>query len=157
MHMNKSKIPAVIFLILTVLWCSVIWSFSLKNAERSKNESNRVGELISETVERVFGEKVTLIPIVIRKAAHFAEFAVLGALLYMTVHYFGIRRVKTSYAIVAPASLAVAATDEFLQLFSEGRSAQISDVLLDVTGAMFALSVCVCIYCIAKDKRKRKS
>ena len=151
--MNKSKIPAILFLILTVLCCLVIWSFSFDNAESSGAESDRVGEITSEAVEKVSGAKVTFEPFVIRKTAHFVEFAVLGVLLYMTFHYFGIRKIKTNYAIGVSVSFAVAAIDEFLQLFSEGRSAQMGDVLLDVIGSMFAFSICVCIYFLSTMRR----
>ncbi|MBQ7822438.1 MAG: VanZ family protein [Clostridia bacterium] len=155
--MKYSRQAAAVFLVLTVLWSCVIWSFSLDNAEQSAAESNRVSGFLSEIVEKVLGEQVELTQHTVRKTAHFAEFAVLGTLLFMTVYLFGVKRVNKMYFIGLPASTAVASIDECLQLFSDGRSAQISDVLLDLTGAMFAFSVCVIIIRLTVRLRQGKN
>ena len=94
-----------VFLALTVLWLCVIWGHSMMPAEDSGNESNFLAEWLMQYLP-------WMNDYVIRKVAHFTEYAVLAGLL-------------------------VALTDETIQLFAPGRSGQISDVWLDFAG--FAL------------------
>lgn len=69
--------------------------------------------------------------------AHFTEYFVLGVLLSATV-----RETRCKRHILLPWGIGtiVAACDETIQLFSNGRSGQISDVILDSAGV-----VCGCI------------
>lgn len=69
----------------------------------------------------------------IRKLAHFLEFAMLGYILCNLFSSFGAsRKVATGYILFL--GLAIAVTDEYIQLFSPGRSGQITDVMLDFSG-----------------------
>ena len=78
-------------------------------------------------------EEVEFLHHLLRKAAHFTEYLVLGSLgiaaLYQT---------KLRYRPVLGLGfcVTVASLDETIQLFVSGRSAQISDVLLDSVGAL---------------------
>jgi VanZ family protein len=72
----------------------------------------------------------------IRKCAHFAEYALLGAL------WCGFFGGLSSAWLTATAT---AAADELLQRFVEGRSGQLSDVLLDSTGAVTGIVLMMCL------------
>ena len=70
----------------------------------------------------------------VRKTAHFAEYALFGVLLWNCLRTYELpRRVWT--LLEAWLILAAPFVDETLQLFTEGRSGQLSDVWLDMAGA----------------------
>jgi VanZ family protein len=86
-----------------------------------------------------------------RKLAHFAEYALLGALLYRAFRSGDARRWRASWAgrsmmvIVAWALL-----DEYHQSLTETRTGSIYDSLIDMAGGLFALAV---IYLVNHHKR----
>lgn len=72
----------------------------------------------------------------IRKLAHFLEFALLGVILCNVYAAFGVsHRTATGYILFL--GLAVAVTDEYIQLYAPGRSALVTDVILDFSGVFF--------------------
>lgn len=73
----------------------------------------------------------------LRKLAHFLEFAFLGLLWCKTFAGFHVsNRAATGYILFL--CLFTAAVDEYIQLFSLGRSSLVRDVLLDFSGAFCA-------------------
>lgn len=105
-----------------------IFGQSLQPAEESTVESKCVlsmAEYILPGITEHF----------IRKAAHFTEFAVLGAFAGML--FAGkFKHFITGVFFAIMTGGFVALCDETIQLFVEGRSGQISDVWLDSAGAM---------------------
>lgn len=89
---------------------------------------------------------------IVRKTAHFTIYALLGALLYIALKTMG-----AVFFLTAPLLAAFyAVLDEVHQLFVAGRSGEISDVLLDFTGALFgALIARLIIGLIASVERRR--
>lgn len=73
---------------------------------------------------------------VLRKIAHFSEYAILVALLWRAVREW----LPGDHALAAAYGLAVlyAATDEFHQTFVRGRVGTWRDVVIDATGAAVA-------------------
>ena len=112
-----------IFLALTVLWLCVIWGHSMMPAENSGNESNFLSEWLMQYLP-------WMNDFVIRKVAHFVEYAVLGGLLFGAFPQRG--RIAVIESVFA--GFLAAFLDETIQLFSPGRSGQISDVWLDLAG-----------------------
>ena len=115
------------FLALTVLWLCVIWGHSMMPAEDSGNESNFLAEWLMQYIP-------WMNDYVIRKVAHFAEYALLGMLV------FGAFPQRTRVIVIESvfAGFLAAFCDETIQLFSPGRSGQISDVWLDMAGFSLA-------------------
>ena len=74
----------------------------------------------------------------LRKAAHFAEFTALGWWLLLCARAFA-ARVARRLPWLWGAGILCAAADEGIQLFVPGRSARISDVLLDGCGVLAGL------------------
>lgn len=70
----------------------------------------------------------------IRKLAHFLEFALLAYLWCKTYSSFYVS-VNMSTGYILFICLFTAVLDEFVQLHSPGRSCQVTDVLLDFSGA----------------------
>jgi len=89
----------------------------------------------------------------IRKAiGHFGFFLVDGVFAYMTYHYF-IKTKKTwlPLLIASAATLALAGISETIQLFASGRTGMLSDVIIDMAGAMIGISL---TYWIANRTKK---
>ncbi len=143
--MSKRKLAGIIFLVLVLLWCAFIWSFSFKNAEQSDKQSDGAKVIVSNVVQNITERKFEPSIYLVRKLAHFAEFAALGFLLFVTLELFEIGGAFKRCVICLLASFSVAATDEIIQIFSPGRRALLLDVMLDVAGAMLAFMICMLI------------
>ncbi len=70
----------------------------------------------------------------IRKLAHFCEFACLSWLMCKTFAAFSVSH-NESAGYILFFCLLVAVLDEYIQLAAAGRSSQVTDVLLDFSGA----------------------
>ena len=130
-----------VFRALTALWLALVWGQSFLSAAASSVESGRLLALLQPWLP-------WLTQVILRKAAHFAEYAVLGALL------FGAADVRRGLWFPPCFGLLAALLDETLQLFAAGRSGQISDVWLDLAGF---LTGWVLIALIALYRKKRRT
>ncbi len=142
---KRLSIFQIVLIVLTVLF---IFSNSMKTSETSANSSEKVTEIIKPPVETIVGEgKVT--DHLVRKLAHFTEFALLGVQLAL---YF-----KKLSLFPLFSSLLIAVTDETIQIFYD-RGSQVADIWIDYAGALFGffvvLGIFVLIKAIAKSKKK---
>lgn len=141
---NTKKTIAVILLILLIAF---IWGHSAVSRETSKAESLAVGGFLTPFLELFVGNG-NVTDHLVRKLAHFSEYAALGAALAFLLHTDG----KTSLFRISYAALcamAVAVADEGIQLFADGRGAQVQDILLDTAGAIFGLAMLLALFEIA--------
>ena len=129
------------FWVLTALWLLFVWGHSLLPASVSKEESGHWLALLQTWMP-------WLTSFLIRKAAHFVEYAVLGALL------FGAAGVRHGLWFPPCFGVLAATLDETVQLFADGRSGQVSDVWLDLAGFLTGWIV---VGGIAYLCRKRKT
>lgn len=118
--------------VLIVLTLAFIWGNSLLDREQSTEVSMGLLDKI-EPYLALFGIEPEDDHI-LRKLAHFCEFGLLGLELASLV-WLRLNLSLKSFFLAAAASLAVAVTDETLQYFT-GRSCQLSDMLLDFSGAV---------------------
>lgn len=81
------------------------------------------------------GLEFTFTQAVVRTLAHFCEFGLLGVLSLLTaLSYLG---VKAKTLIISIASFSFTAfIDECIQLFSDGRAFQLSDLVIDISGGL---------------------
>lgn len=123
--MTKNKTARTAGLIISWLCVAVcmaaIFLFSAQNAEESQELSNRFAFLLR------FPELVA----VIRKLAHYLEFTALGASLSFAL-FFTFNRRKPLHTFAA--GFLYAASDEFHQLFVDGRAGRVFDVFIDSLG-----------------------
>jgi VanZ family protein len=132
-----SWLPAVIIM-------AIIFYFSSKPAIISGESSlmisqtllNAYEDITDLSYEELARQQVLLgLDHIVRKTAHFIEYAILAATWVM--HFI---TWKKGFRIAVGLSILItsvyAATDEFHQIFVAGRSGQISDVLLDSCGAV---------------------
>lgn len=76
--------------------------------------------------------------VLVRKAAHFTEYAVLG--FFMGLQWVR-RDGRSRFLLPEGLCLAVAAVDECIQLFVGGRAGQLRDVCIDLGGATLGLVI----------------
>ena len=112
-----------VFWALTALWLLLIWFQSVLSADLSKEESGRLFLFLQQFLPWLTHN-------ITRKLAHFTEYAVLGSLFLGAVLGGRIR----STAFPPLFGMTAAMVDETVQLFSPGRSGQITDVWLDLAG-----------------------
>lgn len=96
----------------------------------ANNVINNLGLNIENTNNNLF---------IVRKAAHFYEYFLLGACISIICLNF-------KFYLTLPLCLIVAFLDEFHQTFIEGRSGQLSDVLLDYFAAFVSIIIIYTIY-----------
>lgn len=149
--MKKLTKWQVLSLALSLLIIAFIFINSSLPAEESSETSGGLLSFINELF--VFlGIDFELSHNVLRKIAHFVEFFAVGAAFLWTTVAF---TAKVKAHIIKPmfAALLVAVIDETIQLFPPGRSSQVSDVVLDFTGAFCAIMLTWFI--ISKINKKR--
>ena len=139
----------VILTCLTVLWIIVIFSFSLQSGDESSQLS---GGIVAWIVELICPEDFAhteILETIVRKAAHFTEYFILGVLMSLTV-----RERKCKRYLFTPWVLGtmVACCDETIQLFSDGRAGRVFDVMLDSSGVLAGCLILSSLF-LAKPKQ----
>ena len=137
--MTKAKKIQLIFTLLTAGFALFIFSNSLQPATISGAKSGSIVTLLNNALASV-GIKLTISDHLVRKTGHFTEYFALGVLLLATLKTYTPRLIKNIFAPLF-CGLAVAVTDESIQLFVDGRSGQVSDVVLDFCGVLTGLLV----------------
>ena len=128
-----------------------IWDNSLQNGGTSDGFSLIFAEWLAPIADKLgfYGNIWTLNKIV-RKLAHLTEFTILGGVLYVVLRrYIEYGTVVKTIGV----GIVIACLDEFIQLFSLGRSSQFSDVLIDTIGIIIGILVVKLAYYISHDKR----
>lgn len=151
--MKHKKRIAIIFLIVAAGCVLGMFYFSNQNGDRSNGISEdivlHILNLLSISPDSSI-KVMDLANFVIRKLAHFSEYTVLGIGLcglmrVLVKRYWGIA------AIVLGAVLA--SLDEFHQLFIPGRSAMVSDVVIDSCGVVVGSIIFTLIILLQEKKR----
>ena len=125
-----------IWLVILLAYILFIFSNSMKPADISSVDSGKALELVRHFLTSSGAGSSWLTDHIIRKAAHFSEYTLLGVILFCCVRsceFTGERR----WFIHITVGFAVPFLDETIQLFVRGRSGQISDVWLDCAGVAF--------------------
>ena len=81
---------------------------------------------------------------IVRKSAHFTEYAILGVLLAIQFSMY-VRGIFQRLVNPAFTGLAVAFMDETIQLFVEGRSGQVSDMWIDFAGTVLGVLIALAV------------
>lgn len=132
----KYKILIIIGFLIHIL----IFTQSLLPGSVSSNQSGFIVDTLYPLVSSVgINISVNSFSFIIRKAAHFTEFFLLGLVWYVIYSkYFN--KIKL-ILIVITHGLLTAILDESIQLFVSGRSGEIRDVLIDFSGIILAVSL----------------
>ena len=150
---RHAKLLISLLLIFQMLFIFTMSSFG-------SDSSNAQSSQIIQVLHQVFpslsshtsGLDANALTFIVRKTAHFTEYAILGILFYF--FYRQILPQKNGlrlFALAILSSFLYACTDEIHQLFVPGRSGQFTDVLVDTFGAF-----CGCLLLLA-IRRLRKA
>lgn len=138
-----------------LIYICVIYGNSLTPAVVSSQESGFLLARIQVTFETWGLESMWLTEHIIRKTAHFVEYAGLGFLLVQGFKAW-IRPMGRRFRTVLELSFIIPFVDETIQLFVSGRSGQVSDVWLDMCGAAFGLAVTMVLMTWLSERRWQK-
>ena len=127
----------VVFTLALIGCIAFIFSNSMKIASVSSVSSGRVLQLLQAVLRRLgmpgLAQRLTMH--LVRKLAHFCEYTLEGFLLMLCMRVYS-RRPLRHITVPMLAGVLTALTDETIQLFSEGRSSQVTDVWLDSAGVL---------------------
>ncbi|MGN1482050.1 VanZ family protein [Porcipelethomonas sp.] len=160
--MNK-KINYKVILIWSAvfLWMIMIFCFSAQNADESSDTSGGFAKLLAKIIYNNFDtvnlpEQEIIInkcQFIVRKAAHFSVYNVLGILTFAAVHISGLKFPLVKAPVIC---LAYAASDEIHQYFVPGRSCELRDVCIDFSGSVTGIILACLVLLIAVKMRKGK-
>ena len=173
----------IILGILIIIWMITIFLFSNQDGMESENTSDIItNRLVNETIENNIEIEENVdntnneninnsvnvakynyefemykgeVRLVVRKSAHFIIYLVGGILLFNFFRTYNISlRNQIIYAILG--IILYASSDEFHQLFVNGRTARVEDVLLDTLGAIVGILLnLICLKIVYKIKNKK--
>lgn len=149
----SSKGRKIFHIVLTIAIMAFIFAQSALSAELSMHESNVIVKWLSSFLH-VQPEALSFI---VRKCAHFLEYLILGISMIVSVQDLS-RLTRGKNAVIAVLICAAyAATDELHQMFVQGRSCEVRDILIDSLGALTGiLIVCLISFLQAKKKQTAK-
>ena len=137
--MKNRKTHLFLLGLLILLTLGFIWGNSLKSIPESQEISLSYLDRLSPFLDAVFGPgRIT--DHILRKTAHFCEFALQGLQGLMNALFAG---------------LAAGVADETIQIFSQ-RGSRVADVVLDFSGAVFGALVIALITRLCRRRRRRQ-
>ncbi len=166
----KKHTASLVFLAISLLLMGRIFAFSAEKSEQSQQTSEGVSYFIASVIVGGFSDLTEaerearvqeLVPVV-RKIAHFAIYAALGFFLMLSACSFYLENKQKIKRDVAMAfslgvSLIYAASDEFHQLFVEGRSGSFRDVCIDFCGALVGVLFAIFVLALFLKIRQKRA
>ena len=176
--MIKRKYRVILLAALVLGWMNVIFAFSSQNGAASSETSGRVVNAVITVIKPDFNslaksEQISfrdMVTFFVRKGAHFTEYLILGVLLFLFYHEWRPRifqtvQTKSSHRQVClhrvwlgawVTGTLYAASDEFHQMFTGGRSPQVRDVCIDSSGAAVGclIALAAMVFIVRKLARK---
>ena len=156
---TKDRIlKGVIILALMIM----IYGFSAGNGEESSALSAKLTdwlmrliypEYLSMSAEQQAGA-FALLHLLVRKTAHFSEYALLGAALRQFLRTFPFRWPGAAAWLAATL---YAVLDEWHQTFVAGRSGQLRDICIDSAGALFGICLAAAAAAVITEKLWKKA
>ncbi len=145
---NKGK--KIFHIVITIAIMVFIFIQSALTADLSMHESNVIVQWLSSFLH-VQPETLSFI---VRKCAHFLEYLILGISMFVSVCDLS-RWNRWKNAILAFfICAAYAATDELHQMFVQGRSCEVRDILIDSLGALLGVMIAFLISFLRSRKKR---
>lgn len=132
----KKRLPLILVLITTLF----IWGNSLLPGSVSSSQSGIITKLLYPLFKNVMS--VDTLTTIIRKLAHFTEYAILGLVLA----YFYKSKTNKYLLFALLQGVITAIIDESIQLLVPNRAGLLTDVLIDTSALLFGLLVFYIIY-----------
>ena len=119
-----------------------IFSNSMAVADVSSVSSGRVLQLLQAVLRRLghpaLAQRLTMH--IVRKMAHFCEYTLEGFLLMLCMRVYT-RRYVRHISVPMLGGVLTATADETIQIYSPGRSSQVTDVWLDSAGVLAGILI----------------
>ncbi|MDO4175578.1 MAG: VanZ family protein [Eubacteriales bacterium] len=153
-YIPRRKIATILNILFLLALLAFIFGHSVQNQAESAQQSLGVLSTLSGLLDHLPGQLV-LTDHIVRKLAHFSEFAALG---FCTIHLCRLRMHINWHYVLHSLSfgLLCALIDETIQLFND-RSAQVSDVWIDFAGVGSGILFFLLVYGILVWRRRRKA
>lgn len=135
----------------------VIFIFS--NSAASASTSNGMSLTVSEWVRPVLNTvglhpETDFLNFVIRKLAHFSEYALLGVLIGLAYRLQPWSWMKDKAALLP--FFIIPVLDENLQRFSSGRSCELRDMLIDSAGMAVGMMLVIALLMMLSNRKKQE-
>ena len=135
---------------------AVIFMFSAEPADKSNETSASFIENVVEVAVPEYKEFIDSLQHTVRKCAHAAVYVLLSVCLFVAFALYV--RSPAAVALAAWLSATVyAAADELHQLFVDGRSCELTDVLIDSGGAAIGALLSLIVLAIIIHHRRKRS
>jgi VanZ family protein len=121
-----------------IAWMTVVLSASSTEFSAA-NTGSVLQSVLTWLLPGLAAHHVDVINFLVRKLAHFTEYAILGALWFRGITRSGLARPPAAMWLALAISVLCAIVDEVHQSFVPGRTASERDVLLDSAGALAAI------------------
>ena len=156
----KTTIERIVFGTLAVITFTAIFLFSNENGEQS-----------SSTSEKLVRNIINIIPItsklddlkkediiqnsqfIVRKMAHFTIYFIAGLNVAGFLNTYNKVTLKNKIIISLLMCICYATSDEIHQIFSNGRSASIRDILIDSLGSLFGIIILLKLRCFFTNRK----
>ena len=136
-----------LYIIPVIIWMVFIFYMSGKTGQESSGQSGKISLFITDLLEKVRQDSPQemqnlqdILELVIRKAAHMTEYAILFLLSYLATVKISMSQSRFyNRSIAVLISLLYACSDEMHQLLVPGRSGKMIDVGIDMAGVLIVL------------------
>lgn len=151
---TKTRMRLTVCITLLVAWLAVIWGNSMTPGDVSGEMSGWASQLLGKILP-FLSPDTEHGHLLVRKIAHFSEFAILGILLRWL---FAMVTKKKLFRYFLPlgCGMICAVIDEFIQWFTPGRVCSFWDMCIDWGGALTGLSLLALICMLVEKKGQQK-
>lgn len=147
--MKKQKLWLIALAAIWIVWLTIMFILLTQPAAESSELSGTLTQLMLKLFPAL--RNVADLEYIIRKLAHFASFALSGALGLLTFRFAGFRLYR-QIAIITHAFLAM--ISEILQTFADGRACRVIDMLIDLAGSICGMAFIIGVSAAIIRKRK---
>lgn len=156
MNPKVKKRLRVLAILTTFIWMGVIFRFSMDNAVDSQSLSTKVVDIFATFVYKFTGKDIyisvspsnlILLETFFRKLAHMFIYFILSINVMIVLFTFNMRMPTRMFLSLLFCFL-YALSDEFHQMFVDGRGPSITDAFIDTFGAFLGVFVGLLIYCV---------
>lgn len=136
---TRTKPRLTVCAALLVAWLAVIWGNSMTPGDVSGEMSGWVSQLLGKLLP-LLSPDAEHGHLLVRKIAHFSEFAILGILLRW-LFAMVIKAKLPRFFLPLCCGMACAVIDEFIQFFTPGRVCSFWDMCTDWSGVLIGVSL----------------
>lgn len=150
----KIKVFRIIIALIIFINMAFIFGFSNQNGKQSTEISKKLSIYIIKIIDKqeindIDIEKLNKTEHIIRKIAHFFIYMLMSFWLISFINTYKMRY-KTKIVLCTIIGIAYASLDEFHQSFILGRTALISDIIIDTVGILVGIIFFLTIVKIVK-------